>query len=100
MHELEAAMITISQTGLGVEQTNTLITNVFHKLLNPTEELKQHYNDLGVSTGEMYVKQLGLVGVLEDMIKTPAGPPRRCRNSSTRSAANRVSPSSPPESMS
>jgi TP901 family phage tail tape measure protein len=71
--ELSAAMITISQTGLGVEQTNTLITNVIHKLLNPTKELQEHYDEIGVSTGEMYVKQLGLVGVLEDLIKTTGG---------------------------
>jgi TP901 family phage tail tape measure protein len=71
--ELDAAMITISQTGLGVEQTNTLITNVLHKLLNPTKELQEHYDELGVSTGEMYVKQFGLVGVLEDLLKTTGG---------------------------
>lgn len=71
--ELGAAMITISQTGLGVEQTNTLITNVLHKLINPTEEMQKHFDDLGVSTGEMYVRQLGLVGVLEDLIKTTGG---------------------------
>jgi TP901 family phage tail tape measure protein len=71
--ELDAAMITISQTGLGVEQTNTLITNFFHKLLNPTKELQKHFDDIGVSTGEMYVKQLGLVGVLEDLIKATGG---------------------------
>lgn len=71
--ELGAAMITISQTGLGVEQTNTLITNVLHKLINPTEELQKHFDELGVSTGENYARQLGLVGVLEDLIKTTGG---------------------------
>lgn len=73
LDELAAAQITISQTGLGVEQTNTLITNVFHKLLNPTKELQDHFDELGVSTGEMYVKQLGLVGVLEDIINVTGG---------------------------
>lgn len=71
--ELLASEITISQTGLGVEQTNTLITNVFHKLLNPTKELQAIYDKLGDSTGEMFVKTHGFAGALEILTKETGG---------------------------
>ncbi len=71
--ELAASIITISQTGIDVEQTNTLITNVFHKLLNPTKELQALYDKLGVSTGEMFVKTYGFTGVLKILQQETGG---------------------------
>lgn len=71
--ELNASIATISQTGIGEQQTLTLITNVFHKLINPTKELQGLYDKLGVSSGEMFIKTHGLVGALRILQKETGG---------------------------
>ena len=73
LEELQASIITITQTGQRTDTTFTLINNLFQKLLNPTKELQTAYDELGVGTGEMFVKTYGFVGALRKLSEMSEG---------------------------
>lgn len=65
LEEVNASIVTISQTGVKADTTLTLVNNIFQKLLTPTKELQELYDKLGVRTGELFVKTYGFVGALK-----------------------------------
>ena len=67
LEEVNAALITITQSGIKTEVAQTLIQNVFQKLLNPTKELEGLYRKLGVSSGEGFVKTYGFAGAIRKL---------------------------------
>jgi TP901 family phage tail tape measure protein len=73
LQELQAGIITITQTGQKADSSFTLLNNVFQKLLNPTKELQAYYDELGVGTGELFVKTYGFTGALEKLQEATGG---------------------------
>jgi TP901 family phage tail tape measure protein len=71
--EINAGLIAITQTGVKTNTAMTLLNNVFSKLLKPTKEMQELFDELGVGTGENFVKLYGLAGALEQIEKKTKG---------------------------
>lgn len=69
------SLITVlTRQGIQPDTSQTLITNVLQKLLRPTKELQKVYDDLGVNTGELFVKTYGgVIGALEKLQQVTKG---------------------------
>ena len=63
--ETNAAMIAITNTGVKTNTAMTLLVNLEQKLLKPTKDLQALYDELGVGTGDVFLKTNGLAGALE-----------------------------------
>lgn len=73
IEEINASIITLTQSGIKEDNALTLLNNVYQKLLNPTKELQQLYDKLGVSTGETFVKTYGFAGALQKLKDATGG---------------------------
>jgi TP901 family phage tail tape measure protein len=71
--EINASLIAITQTGVKTNTAMTLIVNVLQKLLKPTKELQELYNELGVGTGDVFVKTYGFMGALQKLSEVTKG---------------------------
>ena len=58
-------MIAITNTGVKTNTAMTLLVNLEQKLLKPTKDLQALYDELGVGTGDVFIKTNGLAGALE-----------------------------------
>lgn len=63
----------LTRKGIQPETAQTLLLNVYQKLLNPTEKMQKVLDDIGVSTGENLVKTYGWVGALEKLYSAAHG---------------------------
>jgi TP901 family phage tail tape measure protein len=70
--EVNAGMAAITQTGVKTNTAMTLLVNVFQKLLKPTNELQELYNQEGV-TPDTIVRMNGLAGVIDLIDKKTRG---------------------------
>jgi TP901 family phage tail tape measure protein len=70
LDETLANLATLTQTGVSAEEAGTLLSNVFLKLIKPTDELKKVFAELGVSSGETLIAQEGLAGALDLIAET------------------------------
>lgn len=73
IEEINASIITLTQSGIKEDNALTLLNNVFQKLLNPTKDLQQLYDKLGVSTGETFIKTYGFAGALQKLKEATGG---------------------------
>jgi len=64
LEEFQAAIASITISGVPFSQTNTQIRNILLKLLKPTEEMKDLFRELGVESGEAAIKTFGFTGLL------------------------------------
>lgn len=65
--EIEASLATLTIQGVRTSEAETFLTNVFQKLLKPTEKAQELLNSFGVSSGEAAVKTFGFTGVLNKL---------------------------------
>ena len=65
LEELGAAISTITIQGVKYNKVATQLRGIFIKLLKPTKEMKQFFEDLGVATGEEAIEVFGLGKLLE-----------------------------------
>lgn len=63
--ELGGAMAFLTTRGFGASQAATQLQASMVSLINPNETMKAALSELGVASGDLLVKQLGLVGALE-----------------------------------
>ena len=63
--EMNASLIAITNTGVKTNTAMTLLVNLEQKLLKPTKDLQALYDELGVGTGDVFIKTNGLAGALE-----------------------------------
>lgn len=64
LNELQAALATLSIQGVTDADAMTQMTNVFNKLMKPTEHMQELIRSWGFETGESAVKTLGFTKVL------------------------------------
>ncbi len=73
IQDINASLVTLTQSGIKEDTALTLLNNVFQKMLNPTKELQALYDKLGVSTGENFVKTYGFAGALQKLKEATGG---------------------------
>lgn len=66
--ELNAGLATITIQGVKAADAQTLLTNIFQKLLRPTTEMKEVFKQLGVTTGQEAIQTYTFAGVLQRLI--------------------------------
>lgn len=64
LEELEALIATLTVQGIKYSEAATQIRGIFIKLLKPTNETKELFDELGVSSGEAAIEALGLANFL------------------------------------
>lgn len=67
--ETNAALARLTLQGITVNRSQTLLRNVFLKLLKPTEKLKDLFHEWGVNSGEAAIQAFGLSGVLQRLFQ-------------------------------
>lgn len=65
--EIEASLATLTIQGVRTSEAETFLTNVFQKLLKPTEAAQRLLNSFGVSSGDAAVKTFGFAGTIEKL---------------------------------
>lgn len=65
--EIEASLATLTIQGVRTSEAETFLTNVFQKLLKPTDAAKKLLASFGVSSGEAAVKTFGFAGTIEKL---------------------------------
>ncbi len=68
LEEIQAGLATLTVQGVRTSDAETFLTNVFQKLLKPTEATTRILNQLGVASGEAAVQTFGFSGVLEKLV--------------------------------
>jgi TP901 family phage tail tape measure protein len=63
--EMMASLATLTRVGLSSEDAITRLNNLLIKLFNPTQEMKDLFRELGVTSGEQLIKMKGLAGALQ-----------------------------------
>lgn len=71
--ELLAAMTTLTRQGTNASDAQTQLSNVFLKLLNPSQAAQKIIRSWGFETGQAAIAGLGFVGVLEKIEKATQG---------------------------
>lgn len=66
--EVNAGLATLTVQGVKASDAQTLLTNIFQKLLRPTERMKAVFKEFGVSTGQAAIQTFGFAGVLQKLI--------------------------------
>ncbi len=69
IEELDFAVARLTQLGFSVSEAGTRTKNVLKKLANPTEDMLELYEKLGISGGRELVGKFGLIGGLEELRK-------------------------------
>lgn len=72
VEELGAAYATMTLQGVGGTESATLLTNIFSKMLKPSEALTTMMKDLGYESGEAMLKANGLKGSM-DLLREATG---------------------------
>lgn len=66
--EQQAALSTLTIQGLEDHTAKTLLVNIYQKLIRPTKEMKQIFDDWGVSSGQLAIKTYGLGEILGRLV--------------------------------
>lgn len=73
IEEIASALAVMTIRGIKANEAQTYLRNVLLKLLQPTEELKGLYSDLGVANGDIAVRTYGLGGILDEITEKTGG---------------------------
>lgn len=73
LQEVEAAIATLTISGLKFNEASTLISNVMLRLLKPTVEMKKVFNSWGVASGEAALAAFGFGGTLQKLEESAGG---------------------------
>lgn len=65
--ELSAVLANLTLKGIAVNRAQTLLRNLFLKMVSPTEKLKQIFREWGVETGRSANETFGLIGVFQKL---------------------------------
>lgn len=71
--DTNAALATLTISGLKAAESITLITNTMLKLIRPTDALKETFREMGVSTAEAGIQAFGYQGFLQKLRDTTDG---------------------------
>lgn len=71
--QVGSAIATMTLSGVGGAEATTLLSNVFQKLIQPSDALAAQYKKMGYESGASALKQKGLRGVMEDLRKATGG---------------------------
>jgi TP901 family phage tail tape measure protein len=63
--EQQAALAALSIQGVKHATAETYLTNIFQKMIRPSDRMKEVFDELGVSSGEVAYKTFGLAGMVE-----------------------------------
>lgn len=66
--EVNAGLATLTIQGVKASDAQTLLVNIFQKLLRPTERMKAVFKELGVANGEAAVKTFGFANLMQRLI--------------------------------
>jgi TP901 family phage tail tape measure protein len=70
LDEVLASIATLTISGLKYNEAFTLINNVMLKLIRPTDELKNLFGKLGISTVEAGIQAFGFQGLLDKLAES------------------------------
>lgn len=73
LDEIEAAIATLTISGLKYDEAFTLISNTMLKLIKPTKDFQQTIESWGVTSGEAAVEGYGFVGLLKKLEEASGG---------------------------
>lgn len=73
LEEVEAAIATLTISGIKYNEAFTLIQNVLLKLLKPSEEMTKTFKNWGVASGEASLAAFGLGGTLKKLEEAAGG---------------------------
>lgn len=68
--EVAASLATLTIQGVNAADAETQLTNIFLKLIRPTEALKRRYEEMGIATAEAGIAAFGFQGFLIELTKT------------------------------
>lgn len=71
--QVGSAVATMTLSGVSGAEATTLLSNVFQKLIQPSDALADTYKKLGYESGASALSQKGLRGVMEDLRKATGG---------------------------
>lgn len=71
--ELAAAIDAMTIQGLRFDNASTLIRATLLKLIRPSEDMKELFNELGVTSAEAAIQTYGLVGLLDQIKEVTKG---------------------------
>lgn len=66
-NELAATLANLTLQGIAVNRSQTLLRNLFLKMIAPTEKLKQLYREWGVESGKQANQTFTLIGVFQKL---------------------------------
>ena len=72
-NELSGMIAYMTTKGVSADETMTALNRLIMSIIDPSEELTEVLKEAGYESGELAIKQLGLVGVLELMEKASGG---------------------------
>jgi TP901 family phage tail tape measure protein len=72
-NELSGMIAYMTTKGVSADETMTALNRLVMSIIDPSEELTEVLKEAGYESGELAIKQLGLVGVLELMEKASGG---------------------------
>lgn len=67
MFEVDAALAAITMSGIRAEKAMTLVTNVFNKLMKPSEAMTNYLSSMGYATGQQAIQAEGLIGIMRNL---------------------------------
>jgi TP901 family phage tail tape measure protein len=70
--EVNTGMATLTIQGVKTADAQTLLTNIFQKLLKPTERMKEVFKSWGVETGQAAIQTFKFTGVVQKLIDLSA----------------------------
>jgi len=73
LEEVNAALATLTIQGIKPANAITFLTNVFNKLIKPTEEMQKLLDSFGTSTGQAAIAAFGFEGVLQKLAEATNG---------------------------
>src|SRR5579863_282884 len=73
IEEVDAAISTLTRRGVAPSQAFTQVRGVLTALIKPTDEMKESFKTLGVTTGESLIRAEGFGGALTKIASTTDG---------------------------
>ena len=71
--DVSSAIATMTLAGLGAAEGSTSLNRLLQAMLQPSEALAELYKKVGIESGSMGLKQLGLFGVMEKVRDATGG---------------------------
>jgi len=71
--DLQALIDTLTIQGIAYNKSNTQLRGIFVKLLKPTQDMKELFEELGVASGEDAIRIYGLLGFLRKLNEVTEG---------------------------